>query len=350
MHFAHRSGVVHRDLKPRNILLDESGRPFVVDFGLAKSLEASQEVTMTEQLVGTPAYMSPEQAAHEPAGPASDVFSLGATLYEMITGRSPFCGDSLLDTLTMIRGSEPALPRSLNPRVPRGLELICLKCLAKSPDDRYASADELADDLRRFVRDEVLHVRPPRPIQRVWSWMRRRPALTARLGALAAFYLMGTVVFLTKRGSDSYEWAWFFGNLSIVIPAWAVASIVCQRLFEHKRWAIAVAFAWGVFDSAAFLTVLLLAHGAASPLVIGYALLVAGSGIWLRERLVWFMTGLSLLSYVVLIVDCRWRRPELLGPMPPDRHAVVLIALVILGASIAFLVRRVRTLSRFYGE
>ncbi len=153
----HAHGIVHRDLKPSNILLDHDEQPYVTDFGLAKVFVPGSEATATGVIAGTPSYMSPEQASGRRAdvGPPADIYSLGAILYELLTGEPPFKQESPLDTLLDIIGREPRYPRQVNPRVPRGLELICLKCLAKSPEQRYASAAALADDLERFVRQRA---------------------------------------------------------------------------------------------------------------------------------------------------------------------------------------------------
>ena len=136
----HAQGVVHRDLKPSNILLDRDDQPYVTDFGLAKVFVPGSEATATGVIAGTPSYMAPEQASGHSSevGPATDIYSLGAILYELLTGEPPFRQENPLDTLLDILGREPRYPRQLNPRVPHGLELICLKCLAKSPADRYA--------------------------------------------------------------------------------------------------------------------------------------------------------------------------------------------------------------------
>ncbi len=345
----HRQGVLHRDLKPSNILLDVEGQPFVTDFGLAKVFAPDSETTATGIIAGTPSYMAPEQASGRRAevGPATDVYSLGAILYELLTGVPPFRAETALDTLMEVLGSDPAMPRSLNPRIPRGLELICLKCLAKEPGERYTSAAALADDLDRFARGEVLEVRPPTLARRFWGWTRRQPALASRLGALGMFYGIETVNYFTGVVDRD-----FHGQVSLVVGLWAAASIICQQLLDNRRWSFPARYTWGTLDSLALLTVLLIADGAASSLVIGYPLIIVGSALWFRVRFVWFMTLLSLLSYGVLVIDFYFRRPELQKVMDAgySRHVIFAVGLLILGAIVSYLVQRLRILSSFYGQ
>jgi WD40 repeat protein len=183
--YAHQQGIIHRDLKPSNILLARDGQPKICDFGVAKLMANSELKTLSGMLVGTAEYMAPEQAdGKSGVGPATDVYALGAILYEMLTGRPPFKGSSTLDTLNHVKEQEPVPPRRLQPQVPRDLETIALKCLAKEPPKRYAKAAALADDLRRFLTNEPIIARPVSRWEQTIKWCRRRPALAATAAAL----------------------------------------------------------------------------------------------------------------------------------------------------------------------
>ncbi len=195
VHYAHQRGVLHRDLKPGNILFDEQGEPHVTDFGLAKLLERDSSVTLTEAVLGSPGYMAPEQAAghSRQVTTAADIYSLGVVLFELLTGRLPFRGTTPLETMRAIVEQEPPRPSALNPAVDADLETICLKCLEKEPVKRYQSAQELADELGRFVRDEPIHARPVSRSEKVWRWCRRKPALAVSLLMIVILVLIVSI-------------------------------------------------------------------------------------------------------------------------------------------------------------
>jgi outer membrane protein assembly factor BamB/tRNA A-37 threonylcarbamoyl transferase component Bud32 len=225
--YAHQRGVLHRDLKPANILLDRDDQPRVTDFGLARQADRDRGLTATGAVLGTPSYMPPEQASgrRDRVGPASDVYSLGAVLYELVTGRPPFRAATALDTLLQVLDAEPAPPRLLNPAVGRDLETVILKCLAKEPERRYASAAALADDLKAFQEGRPVRARRPGRIERAVRWARRNRSPVA-LGLISAL-LTALAIFGAFVGWGAYDEA-RSGTITLTTPddRYYVAEIV----------------------------------------------------------------------------------------------------------------------------
>lgn len=181
IHFAHERGILHRDLKPANVLVDANDQPRVTDFGLAKRLEDDSNLTITGQVLGSPNYMPPEQATGKRGGLSrrTDVYALGAILYHALTGRPPFAGEGLAETVQLVLRADPVSPRVLQPSVPRDLETVCLKCLEKEPARRYATARLLAEELGRFLEAKPVLARPVGQLAKAWRWCRRNPAVAS---------------------------------------------------------------------------------------------------------------------------------------------------------------------------
>jgi len=196
VHYAHQRGVLHRDLKPTNILVDAEGQPHVADFGLAKLLEEDSSLTQSVAVLGTPAYMAPELASGKAAEAttAADVYSLGAILYELLTGQPPFCGSTALETMRQAIDREPPRPRTLQPTIDCDLEVICLKCLEKDPSRRYSSARSVAEDLDRWIAGEPIQARAASSAELFWRWCRRQPVLAGSIFTVAVSLLVVAIV------------------------------------------------------------------------------------------------------------------------------------------------------------
>lgn len=200
---AHDRGILHRDLKPHNVMIDaQANRALLVDFGLAKLTESDQQLTKTDSVFGSPSYMSPEQAADAgKISESSDIYGLGATLYHLLTGRPPFQASTTFETLLLVKSNEPVTPRQLNAAIPMDLETICLKCLEKEPARRYAGAADLADELQRFTNGDPILARPINLLERTWRWCRRNPVIaTLAAGAcLLAITLLTILIVSNSR-------------------------------------------------------------------------------------------------------------------------------------------------------
>jgi tRNA A-37 threonylcarbamoyl transferase component Bud32 len=289
VHYAHQRGIIHRDLKPGNILLDRQGQPHVTDFGLARRLEGDSKLTRTGVIMGTPAYMPPEQASGKKGEVTTlaDVYSLGAVLYEMLTGRPPFQAETPLDTLLQVMEKEPEAPRNLNPQVDGSLEAVCLKCLQKDAHQRYASAAELADDLERWQRGEPTRARPPSAWQLVRFWLRQnlRAALWVLVVGLVLGVLLGYFGYLRV-----FQEQWpevisaSYGRLPATPRPWLAA---LPRLEGPGLWAVGLATLLAITTAGLAVVLLVRPRDAGADLSCGVAVgLVAASvsalcgGVW----------------------------------------------------------------------
>lgn len=340
--YLHEHNVLHRDLKPSNILIDEEEQPHVTDFGLARISDDDGSVqTRTGLILGTPSYMSPEQAAgrHKLIDHRTDIYSLGAILYEMLTGQPPFKEDNALDTIVQVIEQEPQLPRRLRPGIPRDLELICLKCLEKEPDRRYASADELAKDLARYLKGDHVTASAPSIFNRFYRWARRNPAASSRwAGVLAATSIIQTRATFFEVVDLPYHY-----EVLTVFAVWAVVIGLFQFLTLNKRIKPYLEYAWAATDAMLMTFVLLKVPGDLGPLVIGYPMIVASSGMFFNVRVVVCSAIFSCLGYICLWI---WNPGEHL--IEAHYRIIYLIVLVLLGVITAHQVRRVRVLSQYY--
>jgi WD40 repeat protein/tRNA A-37 threonylcarbamoyl transferase component Bud32 len=239
IHAAHQLGIVHRDLKPANVLIDNDGTPKITDFGLAKKIDDSAGPTQSGAILGTPSYMAPEQAAgktHQ-VGPVADVYALGSMLYELLTGRPPFRAETPVETLMQVVGEEPLPPHRLQPKVPRDIETICLKCLQKKPEQRYKSAEELAEDLDRFLAGSPIKARPQGIVERVLKAARRHPAVPA-VSAVALLLGGGVIWALSQQEADIKLTAMLIGVTVVLFgfSAWqGIRAQLQRRRAEEQR-------------------------------------------------------------------------------------------------------------------
>ncbi len=239
VHYAHQHGVLHRDLKPHNIVLDAQDQPNLTDFGLAKLVEQDTGLTLSQSVMGSPAYMAPEQAAGKTKRltTAADVYSLGAVLFALVTGKPPFAGQTALETMRQVIERDPVAPHVLNPALDRDMGVICLKCLAKEPARRYGSAEALAEDLERWLRNEPITARRVSDLERLWLWCRRQPVRAGLIAALLVVALLGVGGILSQWNRAERE---------------RRSALAAKSRAEQNEYAASIALAQNLIDQRQF--------------------------------------------------------------------------------------------------
>ena len=318
VHYAHQRGTLHRDLKPQNILMSADGQPHILDFGLARPIEGGAELTHSGEVVGSPNYMPPEQALGRSAevGPSSDVYALGAILYEALTGRAPFIGETVTDVLRQVVDVDPEAPRRRRPDLPADLETVCLKCLEKRPERRYHSARMLAEELERFLNFEPILARPASRVRQTWSWFQQNPwALVAGCGMLALFFL-GVAYGLWER-ARLLEWrlqagpgaAWPTGGSPAVLFL-ALFPGLCFLIYFSGN-AFRRRYRLRLEKGTPISTPQLLLHGAVGVIGtkagLGYLLLQIRAWIWLPFSAPFFALELAGVTCALFLIGMSFR-------------------------------------------
>lgn len=364
MEFAHQSSVIHRDLKPTNVLVkttqdgnsdattwsprvsDGSGKvpqavPIakITDFGLGKKIDENSDLTKTGFALGTPSFMSPEQAIgnSRTLGPSTDVYSLGAILYFLLTGQAPFDADEVLVTIRQVLDEEPTPPRKLVRSIPKPLETICLKCLRKEPSSRYASTGELATDLERFLQGDPILAKPLNIAQRTFIWARRRPL--AATAVIMAFALMG--LHLTAR--FIFQQPWHNGAFKYIAPSlivgWTLGMLILESLSRRHHWRDLEKYGYVLLSVITFTTVFHFDMGPRSGPVPMYVVSIVISVLALpNPKMVWFTTLLSMLAYGILFALSFYTAPQNL--VSGEAAAGLLLSLFITGLALHLLLRR----------
>jgi serine/threonine-protein kinase len=293
--------------------------------------------------------MAPEQATGSRArlGPAIDVYGLGAILYELLTGRPPFRAPTIMETVVQVLERDPPPPRVLRPEVPRELESICLKCLEKSPKDRYGSAEALADELDNYVRGE--DIQATGLISRLRRWNRREPELVARLGGLAivAVLTQYNYLFVSPVRIPSFHY-----KIQAVLALWAASAVVFQVLLRRGWRSDFARVLWSASDILFLTLELKLLDRVETTLLVGYPLLIAASGLWWRPALVWITTVMAMVAYGVLYLgsELEWHAGQLMWkPRASLQYPnIFLAALFLTGYIIVRQIKRILALSRYY--
>jgi eukaryotic-like serine/threonine-protein kinase len=363
---AHQHGIYHRDLKPANVLLDSHDQPIVIDFGLAKVASRNSELTVTGQVLGTPAYMAPERAQGRASpGPAEDIYSLGAIAYFMLSGQPPYSGPTPFDVLLQVLDSEPPRPSQIAANLDKHADYLCLKALRKSPAERYLRCSEMAEDAQRLLQGEPIDNQRRTISEKLEGWWNREPILVAHLfgiGATASIIALAYSILGGQQHSFIYRMTLF--------AIWLLASFVLQywvRFAQHREFA---RLTWLTVDVVLYTWLISFAEPPRSLLLIGYPMMIVASSLYYRKRFVIFTTISCILGFMSLVlifphktyegfdIDTRYQTAaiaEAYQGLDIDffRHeysAIFLTGLVVISLSLLSVIRRVRRLSLFDGD
>ncbi|MFO1002087.1 MAG: serine/threonine-protein kinase [Planctomycetaceae bacterium] len=327
---AHEHGIIHRDLKPANILIEHTtGQPWVMDFGLAKNLQADSNLTSVGDIMGTPGYMAPEQATGQAstASPAADVYGLGAILYRILTGRPPIeaADGDFARTMQLIREHDIISPRERDRRIPVDLNALCLKSLETDPSRRYPDAGEFAADLRRCLEGESIQARPSGIIRRVQRWARHRPGLAVTICMLMVFYAYHVIADLAGLlpGDEGFK-----RSVNYVVPLAILNAAIWQWWLQRTSGAAWTLYAWTTGEVLLLTTVIFSGDGARSGLIPAMFVLVAVSSLRCRAFLIGYVTILIMLSYGFLWIHTAIVRQQTVGALT---GVPVLLALALIG-------------------
>ncbi|MFN3152757.1 serine/threonine-protein kinase [Bremerella sp.] len=341
MAHAHSVGIVHRDLKPSNILIDADGHPRVTDFGLAKRMDGNSDMTYSGQILGSPGYMAPEQAAgkNHQIDHATDIYGLGAILYALLTGKPPFAANNILEAIDQICTVNPVSPRKLNWNVPRALETICLKCMHKTPAARYRSMKELAADLQSYLRHEPIRAKPLGIGERIVYWARRKPGLASTLACVLLFFIYHAISSYVLQEEVSAQPSFRVASVLFAI-AFSAAAWFFQGMYEKPSTRKVAIYGWMTWNFVLLTGLLFLVHGAASPLSLIYLLLVAASATLYEKGLVGYTMTLAAAGYMTHVLVGATIRP--VGAVDFFDATCMMLSIVILGMIQYFVVRRIR--------
>lgn len=340
--YAHEEGVYHRDLKPANVLINANGHPVIIDFGLAKFAHRDNALTATGQILGTPAYMAPEQATGRASdiGPESDVYSMGAILYFLCAGQPVFSGPSPFDVLIQVLDRRPPAPSKFNKHIDRQFDHICLKSLEKKRSDRYPSARALAGDLHRILTDQPVDTGYKSAWQRVQNWWQREPILAAHIVGIGVTTLIVAVAY-NLRGEISTQ----FRYRMLLLVSWLVMSVGLQYWVYLARWRDFAILSWLFIDVTIFTTLIAFADEPRSMLLIGYPMMVVASSLFYQRKYAIVTTVLCSVGFALL----GWLFPKD-DFVKPDFSAIFICGLIVINLCVLAMIRKFRGLSRFYED